>query len=109
MQQLQKIEEDIANARKYYNAVVKNYNIKLQSFPSSIIGSLFHYSKKAMYEAYDDERAAVKVDFSKPTAAEVVEAAADLRADMDEAMGEAKAAAEGAAEAVEQAVRTQEQ
>ena len=29
MQQLQKIEEDIANARKYYNAVVKNYNIKL--------------------------------------------------------------------------------
>ena len=65
MQQLEKIENDIANARKYYNAVVKNFNIKLQSFPSSIIGSIFKYQKKAMFEADDADRDSVKVDFGQ--------------------------------------------
>ena len=35
--QLQRTEEDIANARKYYNAVVRNYNNKTEMFPSSIV------------------------------------------------------------------------
>ncbi|MBR0374478.1 MAG: LemA family protein [Mogibacterium sp.] len=75
MKQLSSIENDVANARKYYNAVVKNYNVKLQSFPSSVIGSIFHYSKKAMFEADDTDRASVMVDFSDvapaPAAAQV--------------------------------------
>ena len=36
---LNKIENDIANARKYYNGVVKRYNNSIQTFPSSIVAN----------------------------------------------------------------------
>ncbi|MCC8016514.1 MAG: LemA family protein, partial [Clostridiales bacterium] len=47
--QLQKTEDDIANARKFYNAVVKSYNNKVEMFPSSIVASLFKFGKKQMF------------------------------------------------------------
>lgn len=62
--QLQKTEEDIANARKYYNAVVKSYNNKVEMFPSSIIASMFKFTRKQMFVVDDTaERQAVKVEF----------------------------------------------
>ena len=62
--QLKRIEEDIANARKFYNAVVKEYNNLCMMIPSSIIASLAHFSAKSMF-AVDDaaERQNVKVEF----------------------------------------------
>lgn len=61
--QLKKTEEDIANARKYYNAVVKNFNNKVEMFPSSIVASMFHFEKKQMFVVDEDaERNAVKVE-----------------------------------------------
>ena len=63
--QLQKVEEDIANSRKYYNAVVKIFNNKCQMFPSNIIGNIFHFTKKPMFEVEsEEERRNVKVDFN---------------------------------------------
>ncbi len=63
--QLQRTEEDIANARKYYNAVVKGYNNKIEMFPSSIIAKLFKFGKKQMFAIESEaEKQAVKVDFS---------------------------------------------
>lgn len=62
--QLQKNEEDIANARKYYNAVVKKYNNKVEMFPSSIIASMFKFVKKQMFAIENAaEKEAVKVEF----------------------------------------------
>jgi LemA protein len=62
--QLRAIENDIANARKYYNAVVKKFNISLQQFPTNIIGKMFHYEKKPLFEVADEqERQNVKVQF----------------------------------------------
>jgi len=62
--QLQRIEEDIANSRKYYNAVVKEFNIKTESFPSNIIAGMFNFTRKPMFEVNDEaEREAVKVQF----------------------------------------------
>lgn len=62
--QLKRTEEDIANARKYYNAVVKNYNNKIQIFPSSIIASMFNFDKKQMFLIEDNnEKQAMKVEF----------------------------------------------
>lgn len=62
--QLKKTEEDIANARKYYNAVVKSFNNKVEMFPSSIVASMFHFEKKEMFVVDDEsERKAVKVEF----------------------------------------------
>lgn len=62
--QLQRAEEDIANARKYYNAVVKNYNNKIQMFPSNIVASMFGFRKQTMYVIDDSaQRENVKVEF----------------------------------------------
>jgi LemA protein len=62
--QLQKIEDDIANSRKYYNAVVKEYNVKTESFPSNIIAGIFNFTRKTMFEVNDGaEREAVRVQF----------------------------------------------
>ena len=62
--QLSRIEDEIANSRKYYNAVVKAYNIKTESFPSAIIAGLFRFTRKPMFEvAGEQERENIKVQF----------------------------------------------
>ncbi len=40
--QLKSVENDIANARKYYNAVVRQYNNKIEMFPSNIVANMFN-------------------------------------------------------------------
>ena len=62
--QLQRIEDEIANSRKYYNAVVKELNTKVESFPSNIIAGIFQFGRKTMFEVADQaERENVKVQF----------------------------------------------
>jgi LemA protein len=62
--ELQRMEDEIASSRKYYNAVVKEFNIKCQSFPSSVIAGIFRFEKQAMFEvASQTERESVKVQF----------------------------------------------
>ena len=61
--ELSKVEEDIANSRKYYNGSVRDFNNKVQMFPSNIIASMFGFKTKKMYEALDSERENVKVEF----------------------------------------------
>ncbi len=62
-QQLQGVEADIANSRRYYNAVVRDYNIKTESFPSSIVASLFGFRRETLFEIGGQERENVKVQF----------------------------------------------
>lgn len=59
--QLTRVEDDIANARKYYNGTVRIFNDKVQMFPSNIIASIFGYKVKNMFEANEFERENVKV------------------------------------------------
>lgn len=62
--QLQKIEEDIANSRKYYNAVVKEFNTMVESFPGNLIAGIFKFVRKPMFEVDETaERENVKVQF----------------------------------------------
>ena len=61
--ELSKIEEDIANSRKYYNGSVRDFNNKVQVFPNNIFASMFGFTKKKMYEAQEAERENVKVQF----------------------------------------------
>ena len=62
--QLKSVEEDIANSRKYYNAVVKQFNTKCEMFPSNIIASMFHFERKPMFEVDSaEERKNVEVKF----------------------------------------------
>ena len=61
--QLTKVEEDIANSRKYYNGVVRIYNDKVKMFPSNIFAGLFGYKAKKMFETAAAERENIKVEF----------------------------------------------
>lgn len=62
--QLQKVEEDIANSRKYYNAVVKEFNTMIQVFPNNLLAGMFRFEKKPMFEVESvEERKNVKVEF----------------------------------------------
>jgi len=64
--QLQSIETDIAQSRKYYSGSVKQYNQLVRMFPSSIVASMSGFKTAAYFEIADDaERNAPKVDFSK--------------------------------------------
>lgn len=61
--QLGTVENDIANSRKYYNAVVRDYNNKVQMFPSNIVARLFGYREESMFETAAAERENVKIKF----------------------------------------------
>jgi len=61
--QLQTVEVDIANSRKYYNAVVRDYNTKIETFPSVIVASMFGFKQETMFEINSAERENVKVQF----------------------------------------------
>ena len=59
--QLVKVEDEIANSRKYYNATVRDFNNKVEMFPSNIVAKLLGYKSKNMFEANEEERQNVKV------------------------------------------------
>ena len=59
--QLTKVEDDIANSRKYYNGVVRMFNNKVEMVPNNIFAILFGYRPKAMFQASENERDNVKV------------------------------------------------
>jgi LemA protein len=61
--QLSSLEDEIASSRKYYNAVVRQFNTSLQTFPSSIVASMFKFEKQPMFEISSQERENVKVKF----------------------------------------------
>ena len=44
--QLQTMEGEIANSRKYYNGVVKQFNTKVESIPSNIVAGLCKFEKQ---------------------------------------------------------------
>lgn len=64
-QQLQMLEDEIANSRKYYNAVVRTMNTKVESFPSNVIASIFGFKKQPFFEVGSaEERENVQVKFN---------------------------------------------
>ena len=60
--ELTKLEDDIANSRKYYNAVVRNFNNKVQLIPSNIIAKIFGFKTVKMFEVSESEKENVKVE-----------------------------------------------
>jgi LemA protein len=47
---LSEIEDQIQLARRYYNGTVRNYNTRIESFPSMIIASIFHFKQADFFE-----------------------------------------------------------
>ncbi len=48
--QLSEIEDQIQYARRYYNGVVRNYNIRVESFPSNLVAAIFNYKEADFFE-----------------------------------------------------------
>ncbi|MHB8525104.1 MAG: LemA family protein [Candidatus Acidiferrales bacterium] len=65
---LSQLEDSIQNARRYYNAVVRDLNTKIAEFPSNIIANMFGFKTREFFEVGTPaERDVPKVSF--PTAA----------------------------------------
>ncbi len=62
-QELSAIEQDIANARRYYNAVVRDYNTRLASIPDGLIAALVGFRPRTFFVAEDEAREAPQVRF----------------------------------------------
>ena len=58
---LTKIEDEIANSRKYYNGAVRELNNEIQMFPGNIVAGVFGFKQANMFEANAEERNNVKV------------------------------------------------
>ncbi len=61
--QLENIENDIAQSRKYYNGTVREFNTKIQLFPTVIIASMFGFRAQKLFEADNIEREKPGVSF----------------------------------------------
>lgn len=64
-QQLKELEDNIEYSRRYFNAVVRDYNIMTETFPSNIIAGQFKFEKSDFFELEEAavERKPVKVSF----------------------------------------------
>ena len=61
--QLSQTEDNIQNSRRYYNAVVRDLNTKIQSFPTNIMAGMFGFQQRQFFQVdtpADRENVAVK-------------------------------------------------
>jgi LemA protein len=63
--ELSGLEEAIQNARRYYNAIVRDLNTAIESFPGNLLAGPFGFTKREYFELESAaERTAPKVSFS---------------------------------------------
>jgi LemA protein len=60
---LSQTEDTIQNARRYYNAVVRDLNTKIQSFPTNILAGMFGFQPRQFFEVAAADREPVAVKF----------------------------------------------
>lgn len=57
-------EDKIEASRRFYNGNVRDFNIAIETFPSSIVAGMFHYAKRQLFQlAEKAESEPIKVDF----------------------------------------------
>jgi LemA protein len=54
---LQNIEGDLSNARRYYNATVRDYNTSIQQFPGVILANMTGFKPREFFELEDKQEA----------------------------------------------------
>jgi LemA protein len=60
---LNEVEDTIQNARRYYNAVVRDLNTKIQSFPTNLLAGMFGFQQKQFFQTDAADREPVAVKF----------------------------------------------
>ena len=62
-EELTATEGRIAYARQFYNDSVLTYNNSIQTFPGLVFAGMFNFERREFFEASDDERGPVRVQF----------------------------------------------
>ncbi len=62
-QTLKDLETEIQKSRRYYNAVVREYNKSLAVFPNVLVAPLFGFKPREFFKATEEEQKNVKVEF----------------------------------------------
>jgi LemA protein len=62
-QTLAQIEDAVQNARRYYNAVVRDLNTRILQFPSNLVARSFGFRQREFFEMADAERSVPRVSF----------------------------------------------
>ncbi len=69
-QTLTGLENDIENARRYYNAVVRDYNTAIGQVPSNFVAKGFNFKEREFFEIPEADKAVPEVRFSEEPKAE---------------------------------------
>lgn len=59
------LEDHIQQSRRYYNAVVRDYNTRIDQVPSNVIARSFGFKEREFFEITEGERAAPTVRFDE--------------------------------------------
>jgi LemA protein len=62
-QTLKELETAIQQARRYYNAVVRDYNTKIGQVPTNLLAKAFNFSEREFFEIDEGEGEVPKVAF----------------------------------------------
>ncbi|MFO8173749.1 MAG: LemA family protein [Gemmatimonadota bacterium] len=60
---LAELEDNLQASRKYYNAVVRDYNTLIHQVPSNVIARAFQFQKREFFEIDEGERSVPTVKF----------------------------------------------
>lgn len=61
--ELSDTENKIQASRRFYNTNVRDFNTKLQVFPTNILGNMLGFKSREYFQAEEDEKKNVKVKF----------------------------------------------
>ena len=56
-------EDNIMASRRFYNGNVRDFNTKLQVFPTNLFGKMLGFAARTFFEAAESEKAPVEVKF----------------------------------------------
>ena len=58
-------EDKIQASRRFYNGTVRDYNTKIQVFPTNLFAGMLGYTSREFYQAEEGDKEPVKVDFNE--------------------------------------------
>jgi len=59
------LEDHVQNARRYYNAVVRDYNTRIAQVPANLLAGPFGFSEREFFEIPQAEKVVPRVDFGE--------------------------------------------
>lgn len=60
---LERVEDAIQNARRYYNAVVRDYNTRVQQVPHNLVARPFRFESRDFFSLSDAEAESTRITF----------------------------------------------